>query len=203
MRSAGLLLMLAMALLAGEAGAQLRAVPIRAPDTIYEFDGYSVTAPPGKDWFELKRDRHNVFFGKKLASRTHAFIATALSTTIIEKFESPVQFREYVSKAALDDGGERGPLLENRVELDAAVGPFCVRFYNKSLDRGAVNAKGYPLPLETYGVSCLHPADPGVVVSVSYSERGLLAEASPALRAEGERFVSSLRFTSLAPWPSR
>ena len=203
MSGARLLLLLAVALAATAARAQLRAIPITAPDTIYEFDGYSVTAPPGKDWFELKRDRHNVFFGKKIASRTHAFIATALSTTIIEQFQSPEHFREYVSKGALDDDSRRGRLLENRVELDASVGPFCVRFYTKALDRGAVSAKGHALPLETYGVSCLHPADPGVVVSVSFSERGMLAEASPALRAEGERFVSSLRFTTLAPWPSR
>jgi hypothetical protein len=188
---------LVTALVAAEAGAQLRAVPITVPDTVYEFDGYSVVSPPGKDWFELQRDRNNALFGKKIASRTHAFIATAQSTPIAEKFQSPEQFLEYVSKAALEPDDKRNRLIENRVELDPAVGRYCVRFYTKALDRGALSARGFPLVLETYGVSCVHPGDPGLVVNVSYSERGQLAEDSPELLAEGARFVESLKFTDI------
>lgn len=189
--------MLAIALAPGAVQAQLHAIPVTAPDAVYEFPGYSVQAPPGKDWFELRRDARNVFFGKKLVSRTHALIATALSAPITEKFDKPENFRDYVAKAPLERD-DRSTLLEHRVELDDSAGGYCVRFYTRALDRGAVNARGNPLLLETYGVSCLHPADAGVAVTVSYSERGELSETSAELRAQGERFVASLKFTGLA-----
>lgn len=191
--------MLAATLLSGDSVAQLRALPIAVPDMIYELEGYSVLAPQGKDWFELKRDRHNVVFGKKIKSRTHAFIATAMSVQITEKFDKPEEFRDYVSKTPLEPGDKRTKLIENRVELDQSFSRFCVRIHTRAEDRGAVYAKGKPLLLETFGVSCLHPADPGLAVSVSYSERGHLAETSAELRAQGESFVRSLKFTGIKP----
>lgn len=191
--------MLAATLLSGNSVAQLRALPIAVPNMIYELEGYSVLAPQGKDWFELKRDRHNVVFGKKIKSRTHAFIATAMSVQITEKFDKPEEFRDYVSKTPLEPGDKRTKLIENRVELDQSFSRFCVRTHTRAEDRGAVYAKGKPLLLETFGVSCLHPADPGLAVSVSYSERGHLAETSAELRAQGESFVRSLKFTGIKP----
>lgn len=191
--------MLAATLLSGNSVAQLRALPIAVPNMIYELEGYSVLAPQGKDWFELKRDRHNVVFGKKIKSRTHAFIATAMSVQITEKFDKPEEFHDYVSKTPLEPGDKRTKLIENRVELDQSFGRFCVRIHTRAEDRGAVYAKGKPLLLETFGVSCLHPADPGLAVSVSYSERGHLAETSAELRAQGESFVRSLKFTGIKP----
>ncbi len=195
----GVCLVLASAMLAGAAQAQLRAVPITVPDLLYELDGYSVLAPQGIGWFELKRDKQTVLFGKKIASRTHAVIATAMSTQITEKFEQPEDFLEYMSRMPFEADARRNRMIENRLELDASIGRFCVRLYARAIDRGAVNAEGRPLLLETYGVSCLHPADPTLVVSVSYSERGLLAETNAELRAQGESFVGSLKFTALKP----
>ena len=187
--------MLTTALLASDVGAQLHAIPLTGPDVVYAMEGYSVLAPPGKNWFELKRDDRNVYFGKKIASRTHAFIATAMSGLIAEKFKKPEEFRDYVSKMLPLRGDERHTVIENLVELDQAAGRFCVRHYTKAEDRDALYARGKTLLAETIGVSCLHPDNPGLSISVSYTERGYPQEASAALRAEGESFVRSLKFT--------
>ena len=189
-------LMLAMALLAGDICAQPRASPIAAPNAVYELEGYSVLAPQGKEWFEMSRDKHNVYFGKKLASRTHSFIATAMSAPITEKFETPEEFRDYVSRMLPLRGDERHTVIENRVDVDQALGRFCVRHYTQEKDRGAPYARGRALLVETFGVSCLHPGNPNLTISVSYTERGEPAEASAKLRTEGEIFVRSLKFTS-------
>ena len=194
-----LLLLMAAGWLGGNACAQLRAIPITALDAVYDLKGYSVTAPPGKNWFELKRDAHNVYFGKHLESRTHSFIATAMSAPIAEKFENPEEFRDHVSKLLPWRGDGRHAVITNRVEIDAAPGRFCVRHYTKEEDRGAPYAKGKALRVETFGVSCLHPADPRLSISVSYTERGNPAETSAELRAEGESFVRSLKFTPHQP----
>lgn len=187
--------MLATALLACDAGAQLHAIPIPEPGVVYEMEGYSVISPRGKNWFELKRDGRNVYFGKKIASRTHAFIATAMSGLIAEKFEKPEEFRDYVSRMLPLRGDERHTVIENLVELDQAAGRFCVRHRTKAEDRDALYARGKTLLAETTGVSCLHPNSPGLSISVSYTERGYPQEASAALQAEGESFVRSLKFT--------
>jgi len=189
-------LLLAAGLLAGNAEAQLHAVPITVPGALYEMERYSVLAPPGDDWFELMRDKKYVYFGKKIASRTHSFIATAISTSITEKFANPEAFKDYVSRSLPLRGDERQTVVENRVEMDDTLGRYCVRYYTKGEDRDALYAAGQTLSVETYGISCLHPDYPSLSIDVSYTERGQPTESSTALQAEGESFVRSLKFTS-------
>ena len=191
--------MLALGIFAGNACAQLRAMPVAASDAAYELEGYSILPPQGKDWFELKRDPQTVFFGKKIASRTHAFVATAMSAQITDKFENPEAFLDYVSRMLPMRGDGRHRVIENRVEMDDRLGRFCVRHYTKAEDRDAPYAQGNTLLAETFGVSCLHPDNANLIISVSYTERGTPAEASEELRAEGERFVGSLKFTPHRP----
>ena len=190
------LLWLVMAVSAGDAGAQLYAKPVTAPEVIYEMDGYSVLPPPGKNWFELERDQRYAYFGKKLESRTHSFIAIALSAPMREKFERPEEFRDYVSKMLALASDERNAVIESRAELDDPPERFCVKYSTKAEDRKAVYAGGRALLVETIGMSCLHPDNRALSVDVSYTERGYPAETSTALRAEGESFVRSLKFIS-------
>lgn len=194
-----LVLLITAGPLAGNAGAQLRAMPIAAPDAVYNLEGYSVAPPPGNNWFELRRDKYNVYFGKRIESPTHSFIATAMSAQIAEKFEKPEKFRDHISKMLPVRGDARHTVIESRVETDETLGRFCVRHYIKEEDRGAPSARGTALRVETFGVSCLHPDDPGLTISVSYTERGIPAETSAELRGEGEGFVRSLKFTPHRP----
>ena len=189
-------LSLAMGSAAGDVGAQMRAVPLAASGIVYEMDRYSVVPPQGKDWFELKRDKQNVFFGKKIASRTHSFIATAMSTTINEKFSNPEDFRDYVSRIFPFHGDRRHAVIENQVEVDNTLGRFCVKYYTKAADRDAIYARGKTLFSETYGFNCLHPDNPRLSIDIAYTERGHPSEFNVALRAEGENFMRSLKFLS-------
>jgi len=190
---------LALGMLTGHTCAQLRAAPVTASGVAYELEGYSILPPQGKDWYELKRDPQTVFFGKKIASRTHAFVATAMSALITDKFESPEAFLDYVSRMLPLRGDKRHTVIANRVEIDNRPGRFCVRHYTKAEDRDAPYAQGKTLLAETFGVSCLHPDNPNLNISVSYTERGNPAETSAELRAEGESFVRSLKFTPHQP----
>jgi hypothetical protein len=183
-----------IAFASNEAPAQLYAKPVIVAETPYELDGYQVQSPPGKDWFELKRDKPFVYFGKRLRSRTHSFIAIAMSTSITEKFEKPEDFLDYIYKMLAATKDDRNAIVESRTELNPALGRFCVKHYTKVEDRDAVYAKGKALLVETYGVSCVHPDRRDLTIDVSYTERGLASEISPELRIEGESFVRSLKF---------
>jgi len=191
--------MLVLGMFSGNACAQLRAMPVTASGVAYELEGYSILPPQGKNWFELKRDRQTVFFGKKIASRTHAFIATAMSAPITDRFENPEEFRDYISRKLPLRGDERHTVIENWVEMDNRPDRFCVRHYTKAEDRDAPYAQGKTLVAETFGVSCLHPDNANLNITVSYTERGDPAETSAELRAEGESFVRSLKFTPHQP----
>ncbi len=189
-----LVVLLADGFFADNASAQLHAVPITAPDTTYQMHQYSVLAPKGKDWFELKRDKYYVYFGKKIASRTHSFIATAISASLSQKFSNLEEFRDFVENSLSLRGNERHTVIEKRAELNSGPGRFCVRHYTKAEDRNALGGDGKSLSVVTHGISCLHPDNPGFSVDVSYTERGLPAELGSTLREEGEAFLLSLRF---------
>lgn len=187
---------LAMSWLAGDAGAQLQALPIIDSTAVYELEGYSVLPPQGKNWFELQRDKQQALFGKKVESHTHSFVATATSGQVAEKFEKAEQFQEYVDKMRVADiDPTRYKLIEFNSGFDPSFPAWCVKYHAKTEDRGAPYAMGRALLLEHFGVTCLHPTLPGLVIDVGYSERGRPAEISAELRAEGEGFMRSLKFT--------
>jgi hypothetical protein len=54
------------------------------------------------------------------------------------------------------------------------------------------------LAQETWGYSCLHPADSRVVVRIAFSERGLAGKADPSLTETREHFFSGLRVPKAA-----
>ena len=181
--------------LAGSAGAHTHAIPTEVTK-IYELEGYSVLAPPGKNWFEMGRDRQQVLFGKKIESRTHSFAATATSGLIGDKFETREQFQAYVNQMRVVDlGADRYKVIEFSSDFDPAFPAWCVRYRSKTHDRAAPYSLGRVLLLEHIGVACLHPTIADLVVDVGYSERGRPAEISAELRAEGESFMRSLKLT--------
>ena len=186
-----------LAVLCGAAGAQLHAIPITDATAVYELEGYSVLPPQGNNWFELRRDKQRALFGKKIESRTHSFVATATSSLINEKFEKSGQFQEYIDRMRIADvDPARYKIVEYNSGFDSSFPAWCVKYRVKTADRGAPYAPGGALLLEHFGVTCLHPTLPGLVIDVGYSERGRPAEISAEMRAEGEGFMRSLKFTT-------
>ncbi len=178
------------------ANAQLYATPVTNREQPYQLNGYSVLPPPGSGWFEMKKDRDFVYFGKRLSSPTHSFIAIALSAPVGESFASAEMFHEHVARQLAENSGDaRSRVSVAAVALDAEAGPFCVRYRTTADDSGAANARGRTLLVETVGLSCLHTARPDLAVDISYTERGLPGETGTRLRDEGESFIRSLKFT--------
>ena len=190
---------LATAGLTHDASAQLHAVPITDPAAGYELEDYAVSPPPGKNWFEMQRDKQQVLFGKKVDSPTHSFGAAATSDLIAETFETREQFKEYVDKLRTADfDPARFKVIEFESAVDTTYAAWCVRYRLKHTDRDAVLSRNRTLLVEDIGVSCLHPEKKNRVVDVGYSERGraaeLASEFSDVLRKEGETFMRSLIF---------
>jgi hypothetical protein len=195
----GLCASLFAVLLTGETAAQMHAVPITATTKAYAMEGYRVLPPPGKNWFEMQRNRELALFGKRLDSPTHSFGATATSGLIDDKFETREKFQDYVNKlrtAELD--AKRFRVIEFESAVDDTFPAWCVRYRLKHTDRDAALARNRTLLAEDIGITCLHPDKKNLIVDVGYSERGrsaeLGAELSAELRKEGERFMRGLEF---------
>jgi len=178
-----------------EAVAQLYATPLNDATPPYELNGYSVEPPRGAGWFEMQRDRQHALFGKKLPAPTHAVVATATAAQLGEPFANQRELLDYVNRMRGAQGdAARYRMGEFTAEPDASFGAWCVRYYAKSEDRGAPNARGRALLLEHFGITCVHPVRQDLVIDVGYSERGRPGGIDATLRNEGENFMRSLKF---------
>ncbi len=160
----------------------------------------TIHPPQGKDWYVFRSDREAVFFGKKLDSPTHAFAVSVITQLIERTFASPEEFLEFIRQAhqaGIDPARQK--VLENDAVLDESVARYCVRYHVKAQDTGAPGAQNTPLTVVNYGVTCMHPRSPQLLVDAGYSERGRNDELNAELRAEGDSVVRSLSFTEIGP----
>ena len=113
--------MMLCGLFSNDASAQLYARPVANPPAAYKMDGYEFTVPPGSGWFELKREKHYVYFGKRLSSPTHSFIAVVLAAPIEESFETVEAFRDHVARQlGANPGDVRSKITAVSVEVDTS-----------------------------------------------------------------------------------
>ena len=157
--------------------------------------GYEILPPPGDNWFEMTRDRHNLYFGKRIISPTHSLIAMALSVALEESFKTPESFRLHVARQLSEKSNDRrNTIIAMAVQAAPLDGAFCVRYQTRGVDRRAPNAKGDILIAETVGLSCLH-GDGKLLIDASYTERGRTDEIGGLLQDEGEAFIRGLKLT--------
>jgi hypothetical protein len=180
--------------------AQFRAEPIINPDTVYELNGYSIQAPTGPNWFLMYQDKQSVSFGKKKFSSTHAFTATASSKSTSKKFKTLAEVINYVKEgnAASIDPDQQTIINNDAVTDEAAPAPLCVGYRLKTNDGRDPGTDSVLFTL-SYGIVCVHPTIPNLLIDVGYSERGREEELNTKLvQNEGVGFVNSLKFSNTA-----
>jgi hypothetical protein len=155
------------------------------------FSGYSIVPPPGAGW--VRRDPPGTDAGFEHAG------AVPGSRVLLVTATRPAPRRYASVKEFLDDmiarqENEAEPrrfhVLQESTSLAPEIGQYCVRTSATAEDRAG---PGQPV-LDATRLVCLHPTAPGWMVTVAWSERHPRGASSPALDAEGERFVASLRF---------
>jgi hypothetical protein len=174
-------------------------IPDAGQTTRLNFQGYSIFPPPGSNWQVLQKEQNNIVFTKDLKSKTHTFVANVFAVPLTIGFETPEDFLNFIKKSKdANIEPRRFRMLENEVVLDDAYGPYCVRYHQKAVDRGALSSGKAPyLILDTYGYACIHPDTPELAVDIGYSERFAPGESNAELREEGQQFIRGLKFTPL------
>lgn len=173
------------------------AEPVRQPAQRFDDAGFSVVPPPGDGWYGM-RIGGMITFGKAF-SPTHTFATSIAVIRVKEQFASPQDFLHFVDESkSKGTNSQRFTILVNDFALDPAVGSDCVRYHRKAEDHGSPVAPSKTLILDVFGIACLHPDDPHRAVDIEYSERSLDGNVTSSVYAEGQAFLSSLRFVPIA-----
>lgn len=172
------------------------AVPVRQPAQRFDDAGFSVVPPPGDGWYGMRIDGM-ITFGK-VFSPTHTFAASIVVIRVKNQFASPQDFLHFVDESkSKGTDSQRFTVLVSDFALDSAIGPYCAKYHRQAKDHESPVAPGETLILDIFGIACLHPDDPHRAVDIEYSERSVAGNVTSAVYAEGQAFLSSLRFVPL------
>lgn len=154
----------------------------------------SVERPPGEGWALVRRTDVDLVFLRPAEKNRSSLVAIASGKVPDKRARSTQELAANIReelKAKADD--TRFEVLSEEVRPDPATDRKCVRYRQNARDRGAKGSDGQAQVIALHGLACLHPADEGIVLAITLSERGPAESANPALADDAERFFSGLR----------
>lgn len=154
----------------------------------------SVERPAGDAWVLVRRTETDLTFLRPAAKDRNSLVAIATGKVPDRRARSAQELAANIRdelKSKTDD--KRFEVLAETVQPEPASARKCVRYRQRARDLGAVGADGKAQVIDLYGLACLHPADEGIVLTVSYSERGSAEAGNPRLEEEAGRFFQGMR----------
>ncbi len=164
--------------------------------------GFSITPPPGKDWFE-RHQENSLYYLKRTRPQLYSISTKATEIHVEKVFSLPEDFHEYVKSLK---EFRQPPVSYRNIEFSYAdiddLSLFCVGYSKPYENHGGQNAKGQAFfRVEKTGILCMHPESPQDGIDMYYMERSLSASATPFFQKEGEQFLSSLKFLPVVNEP--
>lgn len=154
----------------------------------------SVERPDGEGWAMVRRTDHDLTFMRPAVNNRNSLVAIATGKVPDRRARTA---QELAANIRDDLKGKtdykRFDVLAEDVRVEPSGERKCVRYRQQARDKSAVGADGKAQLIDLYGLSCLHPADEGIVLTVSFSERGSAGSASPRLAEEAARFFQGMR----------
>jgi hypothetical protein len=179
--------------------------PVLNSGAPWYFTGFTIESPDriegATGWFSFfKTSEGTTLAAQKSAS--HTYVVTVKVGTMAKVAPDAAALA-----AILKEGGpaldERRYSLKQYVETPEPGKGVCSRSARRVMD-GSPDATGAPRGwLAVNGLTCVYPHNPKIYVSVEYSERGGGEEFSPAMKAAGEKVLSSFRFMQWLRHPER
>jgi hypothetical protein len=158
--------------------------------------GYSITPPPGTNWFE-KLENDSLYYLKINKSHKRYSILTEAREVLLDReLKNAKELQSYVQsekeKAVVSSDFKN---LRVNVQHEPSPSQNCVRYSQSYQDHGWKGLrKGSHVNVDTRGLFCLHPDDGRVAVDVSYVEKSLSNTVANSYSTEGEQFLASLTF---------
>jgi len=158
--------------------------------------GFSITPPPGDNWYEAHRNE-SLLFLKLGKYKTYSLTTKATELVLRKNFPHQKDFMNYVKKIkTLRISNKR---MSNAKTVfswaNTAESPYCVRYQQNYEDHGLKNLrKNDYVKVKNIGLVCMHPENPDVGIDISYKEKYIASANPPSYQAEGEKFLTSLTF---------
>lgn len=154
----------------------------------------SVERPAGEGWVLVRRTDTELTFLRPAAKDRNSLVAIASGKVPDRRARTAQELAANIRndlKGKTDD--KRFEVMVEDVQAEPSAGRKCARYHQQARDKGAAGADGKAQLIDLYGLACLHPADEGIVLTVSYSERGSAGSANPRLAEEAGRFFQDMR----------
>jgi len=182
-----------LALTALEAAAQTYAPAEDRPGRVVIVP-MSIERPAGEGWALVRRTDTELTFLRPAAKNRNSLVAIASGKVPDRRARTAQELAANIRddlKGKTDD--KRFKVLVEDVQVEPSPERKCARYRQQARDKGAIGDDGKAQIIDLYGLACLHPADEGIVLTVSFSERGSAGSAHPRLAEEAARFFQGMR----------
>ncbi len=169
--------------------------PVRQHEPRENSLGFSISPPPGQNWYE-KLNKDSLIYLKKKQSNSYAIYTKATEVRLDTPISAPKGVLEYVKKTKnLEVASTRYKNHRVKYYSETTASQYCVRYECKFEDHGAANLTGDSFVIvKNSGLFCIQPTTPDVGIDIHYFEKSVSGTDNTSYRGEGELFLSSLNF---------
>jgi len=158
--------------------------------------GFSITPPPGDDWFEKLKNDSLLYLKINKDTKSYTILTEAREVHLDQSFVDPNEFKSYVKQ--IKDAGlieEKSRNKRSSYSLESGIGEYCVRYRHQSEVHSTNGSLGeHYVDVTRTGLFCRHPQYKEVAIDISYLEKSFSDTDITGYAQEGEKFLSSLSF---------
>jgi TPR repeat protein len=154
----------------------------------------SVERPAGPGWALVRRTDTELVFVRPADKNRNSRVAISSGKVPEKRARSAEELTAYVREELKKNASDkRFEVLSEDVKPDPAADRKCVRYHQRARDLGARSPDGKEQVIDLHGQACLHPADEGIVMATTLSERGSAVGDAAAMADEAARFFDGVR----------
>lgn len=161
--------------------------------------GFSIEPPPGKGWYEKHKDDSLIYL-KKTDANQYSLQTKATEINFSKSIRLKDDFIKYVhDKKAKTLLGTKHKNAKIDYLIEEKRSTFCVKYKYCYEDHNYKNLKKNEFVIiKNNGLVCMHPDVPTNGIELSYMEKTLSSAHHQSYLNEGEMFLNSLAFVSMA-----
>lgn len=161
--------------------------------------GFSISPPPGFNWYEKVSDG-SIFYLKKIEPKNYFIYTKATELHFSKKFAGSDEFLKFVKeKKGLNTDPEvyKNSSADYKPSDEATI---CVKYRQQYEDHSLTSLKPQAPTDDIFanvisnGLICIHPDKPGIGIDIFYLERKMPGVPVVSYAEEGEKFLGSLSF---------
>jgi hypothetical protein len=161
--------------------------------------GYSLLPLNEKGWFAGPRNQYQLTLGKYGSHADETFAIQGIASKLPEFISTDDFVRVVKEGQAADTDSSRFKIMEHQVVADSSRHAQCARSHLVTEDNNAVKrtSTSGPMVLEAATLTCAHPGNKILGISIIYSHRYYSGQADPAFMQKADQVMSSVEFTAL------